>query len=455
MSLSEYCDVIAAIATPAGPGALGIIRLSGEGALEYADRVFRGARRLATSQGNRLHVGLFMDSDTVLDQVVASVYKSPQSFTGDDTVEFSFHGSPYILQRAMEVLVELGVRPARPGEFTQRAFLHGKLDLSQAEAIADLIAAESRTSHAFAMQQLRGGYSQKLSALRSELINFSALIELELDFSEEDVEFANREQLKNLLHSLHQEISQLAGSFALGNALKKGIHTVIAGQPNAGKSTLLNALLNENRAIVSDIPGTTRDTIEEMINIKGIQFRLVDTAGLRQTIDSIEQQGVQKTIEEINKGVLLLYVYDVTTMTPAEVMHEVEGFVRDGLHVILVGNKTDLLASAPEPFYAQQRFVSAQNGLSLDALKEDMYVWASAGTSSADAMVVTNVRHYHALISALQSIELVQQGLLDHTPTDLLASDLHSALDAIGSIVGIISPNEVLDAVFLRFCIGK
>lgn len=448
-------DLIAAIATPSGIGALGIIRLSGKGALEAADTLFRSKKKLSKTDGYQIHLGYFMDGAEILDQVLASVFRAPQSFTGDDTVEFSFHGSPYILQRAMEILIESGVRQARPGEFTQRAFLNGKLDLSQAEAIADLIAAENHTTHAFAMQQMRGGYSQKLAFLRQELLNFSSLIELELDFSEEDVAFANRSQLTDLLQKLHTELSELVQSFALGNALKKGIHTVIAGRPNAGKSTLLNTLLNEERAIVSEIPGTTRDTIEDTLHIHGVQFRLVDTAGLREASDTIEQQGVMKTLEEIKKSVLLLYVYDVTVMTPADVLHEVESFLHEGLRVILVGNKTDLLPAIPEPFYQHQHFISAKSPLTLEALKEDMYQWASGGQSSADAMVVTNIRHYESLYNALQAVEHVQEGMTAGLSSDLLASDLRQAWEALGEIVGDISPDEVLDVVFSRFCIGK
>lgn len=448
-------DIIVAIATPPGVGAIGIIRMSGPGCLSLADRVFFGKKTLKNSPGYRAHFGKFWDGDTILDEVIATVFRAPRSYTGEDSVEFSFHGSPYILQRALQILIHHGARLARPGEFTLRAFLHQKLDLSQAEAVTDLIAAENESAHKIAMQQLRGGYSQKLAMLRQQLIDFAALVELELDFSEEDLEFADRSQLKTLILQINSEIQSLLQSFTLGNAIKKGIQTVIAGRPNAGKSTLLNALLEEERAIVSDIPGTTRDTIEENLNIRGVNFRLIDTAGIREATDTIESIGVQKTLQEISKSTVLLYVYDLAELSKDEVLHDIAQLKHEGLKVLVVGNKVDQLTETPESFIENQVFISAREKRDIEFLKDRLFELAVEGGIREGQILVSNIRHYEALIRAAEMLNKVLHDLDSHVTGDFLAMDIRQALYHIGEIVGQVTTDDLLDSIFTRFCIGK
>lgn len=341
-STQNLQDTIVALATPPGVGAIGVIRLSGEDALFIVNQVFHG-KDLTAQPSHTAHFGTIKDEDeTIIDEVLVTVFVAPKSYTGENVAEVSCHGSSYIIQQLIQLFIQKGARLAQPGEFTLRAFLNGRMDLSQAEAVADLIAAESKSAHAVAMQQMRGGFSNEIKRLREELIHFASMIELELDFGEEDVEFANRDDLKQLIHKILSLIHSLIHSFKLGNVIKNGVSTVIAGRPNAGKSTLLNALLNEERAIVSEIEGTTRDTIEEVLNIKGIHFRLIDTAGIREAQDQIEAIGVQKTMEKIQQSALLVYVFDVIKTKPEEVHKDLQKLVRPGLQLLVVANKMDL-----------------------------------------------------------------------------------------------------------------
>lgn len=448
-------DIIVAIATPPGIGAIGIIRMSGSGCLSLADKVFSGKITLEKSSGYRAHFGKFMDGETILDEVIATVFRAPHSYTGEDSLEFSFHGSPYILQRALQLLINHGARLARPGEFTLRAFLNQKLDLSQAEAVSDLIAAENESAHKVAMQQLRGGYSKKLAALRQQLIDFAALVELELDFSEEDVEFADRSQLKTLIVEINKEINALLQSFTLGNAIKKGIQTVIAGRPNAGKSTLLNALLEDERAIVSDIPGTTRDTIEENLNIHGVNFRLIDTAGIREATDTIESIGVKKTLHEISKSTVLLYVYDLTELTTREVLQDIEQLRHEELKVLVVGNKVDKLSDIPESTLPYQVFISALEKKDVELVKDKLFKLAMDGGVQEGQILVSNIRHYEALMRSREMLDKVLHDLNSCITGEFLAIDIRQALYHISEIVGQVTTDNLLDSIFSRFCIGK
>jgi tRNA modification GTPase len=456
-------DTIVAIATPAGIGAIGVIRLSGPAAIHLADQVFSSKKKLADAPGYSIVFGKFNDGAQVLDEVLASVFKNPHSYTGEDSIEFSFHGSPYILQRALEICIEKGARLAQPGEFTRRAFLHGKLDLSQAEAVADLIAAENKTSHQIALNQMKGGFSTEIKILREKLIEFAALIELELDFGEEDVEFANRADLQATVQKINTVIQELRTSFKLGNVIKNGIQTVIAGRPNAGKSTLLNALLKEERAIVSPIPGTTRDTIEEVLHINGVAFRLIDTAGIREATDTIEAIGVQKTLDEIKKSSLLVYVYDATTITQADVKADLDKLTHTNLQLVVVANKKDEV----ENMYANLRkfvedaippehiYISAKNPAHIHQLTQQLYNLGIGNELQGQQIIVANARHYEALLHAGKSLDQVLQGLATGIPGDLLAMDIRQSLHALGTITGEVDVEDLLDYIFSKFCIGK
>jgi tRNA modification GTPase len=458
-----FTDTIAAISTPPGSGAIGLIRLSGPAAIDLVNNRFKG-KDLSTVPGHTAHFGVLQDAQLqVLDEVVVTVFKAPHSYTGEDVVEISCHGSGYILAAAMAAMLETGARMADPGEFTLRAFLNGKMDLSQAEAVADLIASESRVGHNVAMKQMRGGFSNEIAALRQQLIDFAALIELELDFGEEDVEFANRKELHDLVIKIRAEIERLCESFYVGNAIKQGVATVIAGRPNAGKSTLLNALLNEERAIVSDIAGTTRDTISEEIQIKGIRFRFVDTAGIRQTQDTIESMGVSRTLEEIKRSAILIYLIDVTTTTREELVHQLEEIDMDDTRIIVVLNKMDLYPYAnPVDYYiegitnAQNVLpLSAKNRMNVEALKDLLYHAVVKDPSVLDQTIVTNTRHVDALRRTDQALQAVLEGLQTGITGDFIAMDLRQSLYHLGSITGSISSEDLLDSIFSRFCIGK
>ncbi len=474
-------DTIVALATPPGVGALGVIRLSGQDAIKIADIIFWG-KKLEKQPSHTIHFGTIKDDQgRIIDEVLASLFVSPHSYTKENVVEFSCHGSNYIIQEIIQLCIQKGARMAQPGEFTLRAFLNGRMDLSQAEAVADLIASNSRSSHDLAIKQLRGGISQEIKDLRQQLIDFASLIELELDFSEEDVEFADRDDLRALVQKIQKLIHSLIESFQLGNAIKQGVSTVIAGRPNAGKSTLLNALLNEERAIVSDIAGTTRDTIEEVLNINGVQFRIIDTAGIRQAQDAIEEVGVQKTMEKIEQSAILVYVFDVIQMSPEEVRADLSKLYREGVQLLIVANKMDLNPYTKfEQYFPQQEAevrktndtpleprnpgtpepnqwvpISALNQMNIDYLKDKLYQSVISQQVSMDDAVVSNIRHYEALQKAYDSLTAVLQGMDTGVTSDFVAMDIRQALHYLGEITGEISTDDLLGNIFSNFCIGK
>ena len=464
-------DTIVALATPPGIGAIGVIRLSGFAAITIADEVFFG-KKLANQPTHTIHFGTIRDDNgIILDEVLASIFKEPKSYTKENVVEISTHGSPYIQQQIIQLFIKHGARLAQPGEFTLRAFLNGQLDLSQAEAVADLIASNSEAAHTVAMQQMRGGFSNEIKILRGELINFASLIELELDFGEEDVEFANRHDLKTLILKIQRLINNLLDSFALGNVIKNGVTTVIAGRPNAGKSTLLNALLNEERAIVSEIAGTTRDTIEEILNIKGIEFRLVDTAGIREATDQIEVMGVAKTLERVRQAALLVYVFDVTTTKLSEVHADLAALNADKMSTLVVCNKMDKindeLRKMNDEWLNQIKdssfiihhssfiTVSAKQHQNIDWLKENLLNTVVDGGLNLEHTVVSNARHFEALQKSHDSLTDVLHSLDNGVTTDFVAMDIRRALNHLGEITGEVGVEDLLDNIFSKFCIGK
>lgn len=451
-------DTIAALATPQGVGAIGVLRLSGSKTFAILNTLF-SVKNLQDKPSHTIHLGKIKDGDAVLDEVLVSIFKNPHSYTGEDVAEISCHGSPYILQRTLELLVKNGARLAQPGEFTLRAFLNKKLDLSQAEAVADLIAADSEAGHKTAMNQMRGGFSARIKELREKLVHFASLIELELDFAEEDVEFANRDQLKSLVLEILKVINDLQQSFKLGNVIKHGIPTVIAGRPNAGKSTLLNALLNEERAIVSEIAGTTRDTIEEAIQINGIIFRFIDTAGIRNHTDSvIETIGIERALDKIKTAALVIYLFDVNTTSPLQLVEELEPLQAYSDKIILVGNKTDSLNTGVLKNRYQQfgevLFISSKQK-NIAQLLTALEQFALKHTSSADTTIVTNIRHYEALQNTASALEAVIGGLDSGTTGELLAFDIRASLHNLGEIVGEVTTDDLLENIFSKFCIGK
>lgn len=454
-------DTIVAPITPPGRGAIGVLRLSGEQAIAIAQSIF-SKKNLAEQASHTLHFGTISSPQTgLLDEVLLSLFRAPRSYTGEDTVEVSCHGSPYIMQQLVALLVQQGARLARPGEFTLRAFLHGKMDLTQAEAVAELIASESEAAHHLALQQMRGGFANRLGELRQQLLDFASLLELELDFSEEDVAFADRQQLRQLVSHILRLVRSLVESFGLGNVLKNGVTTVIAGRPNAGKSTLLNALLNEERAIVSPIAGTTRDTIEEVLNIDGIAFRLIDTAGIRQAADAIEAIGVARTLQHIDRSAIVVYVFDVSTTTPDMLQADLEALALPHANYVLVGNKTDLDPTTDHAalFAAHQQhtlWISAHEAHHAEQLKQhlkQMVLHQSVGTDSD--IVVSNVRHLEALQLSDVALAQLLHGIDHHLTTDLLALHLRSALHHLGTITGEVTTDDLLGNIFANFCIGK
>ena len=454
-------DTIVALATASGIGAIAVIRLSGADAIEIADRIFKSYSKkpLINAHSHTVHLGTLEAKNQVIDECLATIFKGTKSYTGEPVVEFSCHGSNYIVEEVIKLCLANGARLAEAGEFTKRAFLNGKLALNQAEAVADLIASDSKASHQVALQQMRGGFTSEIEALRQELLNFASLIELELDFSEEDVEFADRSQFKNLLKTIKTTLSSLIQSFSVGNVLKNGIPVAIVGKPNAGKSTLLNALLNEERAIVSDIAGTTRDTIEETLHIGGIAFRFIDTAGIRDTQDQIEAIGVQK-------ATVILFLFDDKDNTVSEITTFVKENYREGAKYVLLHNKTDLSSEETTAFddeilqslkgYTDTLLrISAKEGKNITELKNFLADYAQTLSHIGKATVVTNIRHYEALSNALQAIEKVEEGMQMHLSGDLLAIDIRETLYHLGSITGEVSNEEVLGNIFSRFCIGK
>lgn len=457
--LSGWDDTIVALATPPGIGAIGVLRLSGARAIEIVNKLFP-SKDLQHQHSHTLHVGLLKDGDNLLDEAVVSLFKNPTSYTGEDIVEISCHGSPFIQQQVIGACIKYGARLAKPGEFTQRAFLNGKLDLTQAEAVADTISSNTVASQKAALHTMRGGFSMNLKDLRERLLKFSALIELELDFSQEDVEFADRKQFYGLINELQELTDKLINSFRLGNVIRNGVSVVIVGKPNAGKSTLLNRLLNENRAIVSDIPGTTRDTIEEVINIDGILFRLIDTAGIRQhTTDTIETAGIARSLEKMREADIVLYLFDVGNDKVEEVQEWCREVKKLGIRYLLVANKADELeeTEARQKFSALEHviFISAKQNLHIEVLREKMVDTVMQGQVQPESTVITNARHYHALKEVSKSLSDIKRGLDDKLPGDLLALDIRRSLHYLGEITGEITNEDQLDYIFSKFCIGK
>ncbi|RDK87387.1 tRNA uridine-5-carboxymethylaminomethyl(34) synthesis GTPase MnmE [Marinirhabdus gelatinilytica] len=465
----KHNDTIVALATPSGAGAIAVIRLSGDAALEIASGIFTSVsgKVLKEQPTHTIYLGHIKDGERVLDEVLVSVFKNPNSYTGEDVVEISCHGSAFIQQEIIQLCLRKGCRMAQAGEFTLRAFLNAKMDLSQAEAVADLIASDSEASHQLAIQQMRGGFSNEIKRLREELLNFASLIELELDFAEEDVEFANREDFQKLITKITQVLKRLIDSFATGNVLKNGIPVAIVGEPNVGKSTLLNALLNEERAIVSEIAGTTRDTIEDEITIGGIGFRFIDTAGIRETTDTIEGLGIKKTFEKIEQAQVVVYLFDAQEfkVSGSKIKIEIEKiknkYPRKPL--VVVANKIDRLPKNEKtnfidiltPHTSHLTPISAKTGNGVEDLKNTLLNFVNTGALRNNETIVTNTRHYDSLLKALEEIQKVQTGIDANLSGDLLAIDIRQALYHFGEITGEISNDELLGNIFANFCIGK
>jgi tRNA modification GTPase len=456
--LLGWDDTIVALATPPGIGAIGVIRVSGSRTFEIVNQLFP-SKDLLQQPSHTLQVGYLKEGDKVLDEVVLSLFKGPRSYTGEDVIEISCHGSPYVQQQVIQACTALGARLAKPGEFTQRAFLQGKLDLTQAEAVADLIASNTEASRKAALHNIRGGFSEVLKQLRDQLLSFSALIELELDFSQEDVEFADRSRFYALIHEAQGAVERLLHSFKLGNVIKNGVQVAIIGKPNAGKSTLLNALLNENRAIVSEIAGTTRDTIEEILNIDGILFRLVDTAGIREhTSDIVENIGMERSLAKMKQADVVLYLFDVNSTTVAELEAVKKDLDQQHIKYLLVGNKSDLADDTiRNSFDARSTilFIAARQNQHVEVLKERLVDMVLQGKLQTEDTVVTNARHYHALQEVLKSLHDIHAGLDNNIPGDLLALDIRRCLHFLGDITGEITSEDQLDYIFSKFCIGK
>jgi tRNA modification GTPase len=462
-------ETIVALATPSGAGAIAVIRISGKAAISIASQIFQSVSKkdITQQKTHTIHLGHIVDGTKVYDQVLLSLFKNPHSYTGEDVVELSCHGSTFIQQQIIQLLLRHGCTMAKPGEFTLRAFLNGKLDLSQAEAVADLISSDNEASHQIAMQQMRGGFSNEIALLRAELLNFASLIELELDFAEEDVEFADRTQFTDLLTRIDFVLKRLIDSFAVGNVIKNGIPVAIVGEPNVGKSTLLNALLNEDRAIVSEIAGTTRDTIEDELVIEGIGFRFIDTAGIRETKDVVESIGILKTFEKIEQAQVVLYLFDSFKfqVSTSEYLSEIEK-VKNKYPLkplVVVINKIDLL-SKEELLHIHQQLetlnlkpetISAKQNIGIDELKQKLLSFVNTGALRNNETIVTNSRHYDSLLKALEAIQKVKWGLESGLSSDLMAIDIRDALYHFGEITGEVTNDELLGNIFANFCIGK
>lgn len=468
---SIHPDTICALATPPGTSAISVIRISGSQSLPKCEQIFYPRdkkKKISKVNSHTVHFGEIRNGMGVIDEVLVTVFKKPHSYTGEDAVEISCHGSPFIAQQIVELLVEKGLRTAKPGEFTMRAFLNGKFDLSQAEAVADLIASNSRTSHDLALEQMRGTFSSRIKMLRQQLVDFSSLIELELDFSEEDVEFADRSKFFNLLEELNGELTKLTQSFSFGQVIKQGIPVAIVGEPNVGKSTLLNAILNEDRAIVSEVPGTTRDSIEDTIALNGIAFRFIDTAGLRESSDLVETIGIERTYEKIDQAKIILFVFDVTKTTCAEVRHTLKEFKQHirklpgrsskNKKFILVANKIDQLIESPDGFRRMVEmeclFVSAKRKENINLILEHLSEYVESENIS-DTTIVSNIRHYEALSKARQAVINVENAFKEGVTSDLVTVDIKQALYHLGEITGEITTDEILGNIFSKFCIGK
>ncbi|MCW1149118.1 tRNA uridine-5-carboxymethylaminomethyl(34) synthesis GTPase MnmE [Flavobacterium lacisediminis] len=459
-------ETIVALATPSGAGAIAIIRLSGAAAITIAAEVFQSVsgKDITKQKTHTIHLGHIVDNGKVYDQVLLSIFKGPNSYTGENVIEISCHGSTFIQQQIIQLLLRRGAKMAQAGEFTLRAFLNGKLDLSQAEAVADLIASDNEASHQIAMQQMRGGFSNEIAKLREELLNFASLIELELDFAEEDVEFADRTQFHDLLERIEFVLKRLIDSFAVGNVIKNGIPVAIVGEPNVGKSTLLNALLNEERAIVSDIAGTTRDTIEDELVINGIGFRFIDTAGIRETQDHVESIGIQKTFEKIEQAQVVMFLVDSTELTMESLERlkvEVEK-IRNKYPqkaLLTIFNKKDKLEESLlqnlESQIENSIFISAKQKVGIEELKNELMSFVNTGALRNNETIVTNTRHYDSLLKALEEIQKVKWGLDSGISSDLMAIDIRSALYFFGEITGEVTNDELLGNIFANFCIGK
>lgn len=458
-------DTIVALATAQGTSAIGVIRLSGENAIALCDVVFATKslkkKNLSSKPSHTIHFGVLHDNEIIIDEVLVSLFKGPNSYTGENTVEISCHGSPFIEQQIIQLFLKQGAKIANHGEFTLRAFLNGKLDLSQAEAVADLIASNSSASHQVAMEQMRGGFSNKIKLLRQNLIDFASLIELELDFSEEDVEFADRSDLKNLVASIQRIVQRLIDSFEVGNVIKNGIPVAIVGKPNAGKSTLLNVLLQEEKAIVSEIPGTTRDVIEDEMIIDGVLFRFMDTAGIRDTTDIIESIGVERAYEQIRLSSIAIYLFDVHEITPNElklIISEIQPHLHNS-QLVLVANKIDKedMEYTYREFadYKDMIFISAKEQTGIDELKKHLVTLFDNSTVNVTETIVTNARHVEALRNTNSALIKVLEGLNQNVTGDFLAMDIRQALHHLGTITGEISSDDLLSNIFSRFCIGK
>ncbi len=464
----DFNDNIIALATPSGAGAIGVLRISGPEAIAVAALFFRSVygKSLARQKSHTIALGHIVEGERLYDQVLASVFKAPNSYTGENVVEISCHGSSYVQSQIMQLFLRNGCRTAEAGEFTLRAFLNGKLDLSQAEAVADLIAADNEASHTIAIQQMRGGFGTEIKKLREELLNFASLIELELDFAEEDVEFADRSQFKKLVAGIQEVLKRLIDSFAVGNVIKNGIPVAIVGEPNVGKSTLLNALLNEERAIVSEIAGTTRDTIEDEITIGGFGFRFIDTAGIRVTEDVVEAIGIKKTFEKIGKAQVVIYLVDGATINANNHLLEHVNAEFEKLKnsypqktLVLLINKKDALEKAQQLQINEKlpsaHFISAKTGEGLDDFKNMLTGFINAGVLKNNETIVTNTRHYNSLLKAFEALDKVKQDMDDNLPSDLMAIDLKDALYHLGEITGQVTNDELLGNIFANFCIGK
>lgn len=458
-------DTIVALATPSGAGAIAVIRISGKDAIAIASSVFQSisGKDITKQRTHTLHLGHIVDDNKVLDQVLLSIFKGTNSYTGENTIEISCHGSTYIQQQIIQLLLRKGCRMAQAGEFTLRSFLNGKMDLSQAEAVADLIASDNEASHQIAMQQMRGGFSNEIAKLREELLNFASLIELELDFAEEDVEFADRTAFHELINRIEFVLKRLIDSFAVGNVIKNGIPVAIVGEPNVGKSTLLNALLNEERAIVSDIAGTTRDTIEDELVIDGIGFRFIDTAGIRETKDVVESIGIKKTFEKIESSQVVIYLFDSMHFKDEGEKFKVEiERIKNQFPLkplIVIANKKDLLSEEESTTLTSQidhiLLLSAKKQEGVDALKNQLLSFVNTGALRNNETIVTNTRHYDSLLKALEEIQKVKWGLQNNLSSDLMAIDIRQALYYFGEITGQVTNDELLGNIFANFCIGK